>query len=78
MGPKPSMSSSGDLYRSRLDPILDQRHDLVRLAGLINWDRLGPLRSAVRPLLSAPGAARQTHAPDGWAVLSPTYLQPVR
>jgi IS5 family transposase len=32
------MPSSGDLYRSRLDQILDQRHELVRLAGLIDWD----------------------------------------
>jgi IS5 family transposase len=30
--------SSGDLYRSRLDQILDQRHELFRLADLIDWD----------------------------------------
>src|SRR5919107_3216662 len=39
MGPKPTLPSSGDLYRSRLDQILDQRHELFRLAGLIDWDR---------------------------------------
>jgi transposase, IS5 family len=39
MGPKPTMPSSGDLYRSRLDQILDQRHELFRLASLIAWDR---------------------------------------
>lgn len=39
MGPKPMMASSGDLYRSRLDQILDHRHELFRLAGLIEWDR---------------------------------------
>jgi len=33
------MPSSGDLYRSPLDQILDQRHELIRLAGLIDWDR---------------------------------------
>src|SRR5215213_11046937 len=38
MGPKPTMPSSGDLYRSRLDQILDQRHELFRLAALIDWD----------------------------------------
>jgi transposase, IS5 family len=38
MGPKPTVLSSGDLYRSRLDQILDQRHELFRLASLINWD----------------------------------------
>jgi transposase, IS5 family len=39
MRPKPTMPSSGDLYRSRLDQILDQRHELFRLASLIDWDR---------------------------------------
>jgi transposase, IS5 family len=39
MGPKPTLPTSGDLYRSRLDQILDQRHELVRLASLIDWDR---------------------------------------
>src|SRR5215212_9571390 len=39
MGPKPTLAGSGDLYRSRLDQILDQRHELVRLASLIDWDR---------------------------------------
>ena len=38
MGPKPTVPSSGDLYRSRLDQILDQRHELFRLAALIDWD----------------------------------------
>jgi transposase, IS5 family len=38
MGPKPTMPSSGDLYRSRLDQILDHRHELFRLADLIDWD----------------------------------------
>jgi transposase, IS5 family len=33
------MPSSGDLYRSRLDQIVDQRHELFRLASLIDWDR---------------------------------------
>ena len=39
MGPKPTPPESGDLYRSRLDQILDDRHELFRLAALIDWDR---------------------------------------
>jgi hypothetical protein len=39
MGPKPTLPTSGDLYRSRLDQILDPRHELFRLAALIDWDR---------------------------------------
>jgi transposase, IS5 family len=38
MGPKPPESSEiGDLYRNRLDNMLDPRHELFRLAGLIAW-----------------------------------------
>ena len=32
-------SLSDDLFRHRLDNILDCRHALYRLAGLIEWDR---------------------------------------
>lgn len=38
MGPKPVPGAeSVDLYRNRLDNMLDQRHELFRLAGLIPW-----------------------------------------
>ncbi len=40
MRPKlPSKTRNEDLFRSRLDAIVDGRHELVRLAGLIDWDR---------------------------------------
>ena len=39
MGPKPTPPGSSDLYRSRLDQIVDRRHELFRLAGLIDWAR---------------------------------------
>src|SRR5215212_6203041 len=39
MGPKPTLPSSGDLYRSRLDQILDHHHELFRLASLIDWEK---------------------------------------
>lgn len=40
MRPKPAWKTKPeDLFRSRLDAILDQRHELVRLAKLIDWDR---------------------------------------
>ncbi len=29
-----------DLFRSRLDKIIDLKHGLVKLAGLIEWERL--------------------------------------
>jgi IS5 family transposase len=38
MGPKPPLGAdSADLYRNRLDVMLDHRHELFRLAGLIDW-----------------------------------------
>jgi IS5 family transposase len=40
MRPKPPPKTKPeDLFRSRLDSILDERHELVRLAKLIDWDR---------------------------------------
>ena len=56
MGPKPTIPSSGDLYRSRLDQILDQGHELIRLAALIDWDRFDSGRHLLPdcPSLSQP------------------------
>src|SRR6202046_4969267 len=39
MGPKPpGGAESADLYRHRLDNMLNPRHELFRLAGLCGWD----------------------------------------
>ena len=37
---KQQRSPSDDLFRHRLDNIVDHRHALYRLAGLIDWDGL--------------------------------------
>ncbi|MCP4210915.1 MAG: IS5 family transposase [Halieaceae bacterium] len=39
MPPKTPKASSGDLFRMLLVNIIDQKHELVRLAGLIDWAR---------------------------------------
>src|SRR5476649_1288842 len=40
MRPKPpNPTTTDDLFRNRLSNIIDQRHELVRLAGLIDWAR---------------------------------------
>jgi len=40
MRPKPPREpASDDLFRHRLSNLLDQRHELLRLAGLIDWSR---------------------------------------
>ncbi len=47
MKPKSGTSNQGDLFRSRLDQILNPRHPLSRLADSINWTffekEFGPL-----------------------------------
>lgn len=46
---KQEMTGAGDLFRSRLDQIINMKHELVRLAGQIDWDwiddELAPLFS---------------------------------
>jgi IS5 family transposase len=37
MGPKPAEKHEEDLFRAELVNLIDQRHELVRLAGLIDW-----------------------------------------
>ena len=37
MRPREQSTGQNDLFRARLDQIIDMRHVLVRLAGLINW-----------------------------------------
>jgi IS5 family transposase len=47
MGPKDREDDSGDLFRSRLESIINPRHELVRLGEVIDWQRFeeafGPL-----------------------------------
>ena len=35
---KHETTGSGDLFRARLDQIINMRHELVQLAGKIDWD----------------------------------------
>ena len=35
---KPETTRSGDLFRARLDQIINLRHELAQLAGKIDWD----------------------------------------
>lgn len=43
MGPKPSAPSSGELFRQTLREQINLKHPLIRLANLINWDRVEEL-----------------------------------
>ena len=35
---KPETTGEGDLFRARLEQIIDLKHELVQLAGEIDWD----------------------------------------
>jgi transposase, IS5 family len=70
MGPKPPLGAdSADLYRNRLDNLLDHRHELFRLAGLIDWAGFDqafgrfyrPLGRPAKPTRLDRGRARQRH-----------------
>lgn len=39
---------SGDLFRARLDQIINTKHELVRLADAVNWDWIEVLSNFFR------------------------------
>ncbi len=49
---KPKMTSEGDLFRARLDQIINMKHELVQLAGKIDW---GWIDREIAPLYSDRG-----------------------
>ena len=50
-------AKSDDLFRARLEQIIDMKHELVQLAGKIDWAWID---SQITPLYSAKSAARAT------------------
>jgi len=49
---KRETTGSGDLFRARLDQIIDMKHELVRLADKIDWDWID---GEIAPLFSDKG-----------------------
>lgn len=41
MRPREQSRGQDDLFRARLDQIIDTKHELVRLAGLVDWKQIG-------------------------------------
>jgi hypothetical protein len=52
MQPKKHERGSGDLFRARLDQIINMRHELVQLAGKIDWEFID---GEIAPLYSDSG-----------------------
>lgn len=56
MRPKPPNAAAvDDLFRHRLSNMLDQRHELLRLAGLIDWQRFDRDYGALYAEVGRPG-----------------------
>lgn len=49
---KPETTRSGDLFRARLDQIINLKHELAQLAGKIDWDFID---GEIAPLYSDKG-----------------------
>ena len=71
MGPKPTTPISGDLYRSRLDQILDHRHELFRLAALLDWEKFDQAFGRFYRSLGRP--AKSTRLMVGLSYLQHTF-----
>lgn len=50
MRPREQSRGQDDLFRSRLDQIIDMGHELVRLGGLIDWRRIGEKRGVTKSI----------------------------
>lgn len=71
---KHETTGSGDLFRARLDQIINMRHELVQLAGKIDWEFID---GEIAPLYSdggRPGIATQFVI----GLFSQAYLRTVR
>jgi hypothetical protein len=83
MPPKTPKPSSGDLFRMLLVNIIDQKHELVRLPGLIDWERFDEAfgafyddqrgRDGLPTRLPLGGASLACRAMDGRAASVETY-----
>ena len=54
MRPKQPDTAKEDLFRSSLEAILDPDHELIRLAGLIDWERFDDAFGAYLPIPGDP------------------------
>ena len=67
---KPETTRSGDLFRARLDQIINLRHELAQLAGKIDWDRID---GEIAPLYSDQGRPASDPAAIGLLLLKQIY-----
>jgi hypothetical protein len=63
-------SGQNDLFKARLDQIVDMDHPLVKLAGTIDWRFW---RTIERGLFGQAGSTAAAHAADGGALDPQAY-----
>jgi IS5 family transposase len=68
-------TGSGDLFRARLDQIINMKHELVQLAGKVDWDWID---GEIAPLYSENGSARHRDPIHDRAAVAQAHLWPVR
>jgi hypothetical protein len=71
---KHETTGSGDLFRARLDQIINMRHELVQLAGKIDWEFID---GEIAPLYSEGGPAWNCDTVCDRAFFSQAYLRTV-
>ena len=71
---KHETTGSGDLFRARLDQIINMRHELVQLAGKIDWDFIDGEIAAVQGQWSA----WNCNTVCDRAFFAQAYVRPVR
>jgi hypothetical protein len=72
---KPETTGEGDLFRARLEQITDLKHELVQLAGEIDWDWID---CELAPLYSDKGRAGSRPASSLGCCSSPSIDCPTR
>ena len=68
-------TGSGDLFRARLDQIINMKHELVQLAGKVDWDWIDGEIALLYSENGRPGIATPLH---DRAAAAQAHLRPVR
>lgn len=68
---KPKATEEGDLFCARLDQIINMKHELVQLAGKVDWDWID---AQIAPLYSDKGPPWDRDPLRGWAAAAQAHL----
>lgn len=72
---KHKTTGSDDLFRAKLDQIINMKHELVQLAGKVDWDLID---GEIAPLYSEKRPARHRDPLHDRALAAQAHLRAVR